>query len=167
MTPEKKLERKREWARDWARRKRATWTPEELERHREHMRNYKLTPEQKKRKSEYMRERNATPEQKELRHKRNRSPEGRERKRAHSLKSTFNINSEEWNLMFEEQGRCCKICKRTDTGTKRNWHTDHCHLTKKVRGVLCHWCNLMIGNAKDDPECLRAGAEYLLRHIER
>lgn len=29
------------------------------------------------------------------------------------------------------------------------------------RGVLCGQCNLMLGNARDDPETLRAGAVYV------
>lgn len=34
-----------------------------------------------------------------------------------------------------------------------------CHYC--VRSLLCNPCNLMIGNAQDDPERLRAGATYL------
>lgn len=30
-----------------------------------------------------------------------------------------------------------------------------------VRGLLCHGCNLMLGNAKDRPSVLRRGADYL------
>ena len=38
---------------------------------------------------------------------------------------------------------------------------DHCHKTGKIRGLLCSTCNLMIGNAYDNPEILRSGANYL------
>jgi hypothetical protein len=39
--------------------------------------------------------------------------------------------------------------------------TDHIHGTVIVRGILCDGCNKMIGFAKENPEILRAGANYL------
>lgn len=41
---------------------------------------------------------------------------------------------------------------------------DHCHTTGKVRDALCHNCNSMLGLAADDPDRLRAAADYLERH---
>jgi hypothetical protein len=38
---------------------------------------------------------------------------------------------------------------------------DHCHTSGRIRGFLCHDCNLAIGKAKDDPNLLRKMAEYL------
>lgn len=38
---------------------------------------------------------------------------------------------------------------------------DHDHRTGQVRGVLCHFCNLAVGQAGDDPVVLRALADYL------
>ncbi|GGN35817.1 hypothetical protein FHR83_006243 [Actinoplanes campanulatus] len=38
---------------------------------------------------------------------------------------------------------------------------DHCHLSGRVRGLVCNNCNGMIGLARDRPEILRAGADYL------
>ena len=40
-------------------------------------------------------------------------------------------------------------------------HIDHDHVTGNVRGYLCRMCNHMIGNGKDNPELLEAGATYL------
>lgn len=50
----------------------------------------------------------------------------------------------------------CDICG----GTER-LHIDHCHATNTVRGLLCDHCNNMLGRAKDRPDILRRGAEYL------
>lgn len=50
----------------------------------------------------------------------------------------------------------CAICGRTD-----KLCIDHCHATSNVRGVLCAWCNTVLGHAKDDPAVLRRAAEYL------
>lgn len=54
----------------------------------------------------------------------------------------------------------CAGCLRTDNNGKR-FVEDHDHLTGKKRGLLCHLCNLAIGNAKDDPVILRRLAAYL------
>lgn len=40
-------------------------------------------------------------------------------------------------------------------------HVDHCHDTGKIRDMLCRECNWMLGNGKDSPERLLAGADYL------
>ena len=43
---------------------------------------------------------------------------------------------------------------------------DHKHDESKLfRGILCGNCNRMIGFAKDNPEVLRAGAEYLEKYL--
>jgi len=34
---------------------------------------------------------------------------------------------------------------------------------KCVRGLLCNWCNRMIGMARDDPQRLRSAIAYLKR----
>lgn len=61
------------------------------------------------------------------------------------------------------QGNVCAICK-TDAPDGRGWHQDHCHQTKRQRGVLCGLCNGALGLAKDDPKLLRRMAAYLEQH---
>lgn len=63
--------------------------------------------------------------------------------------------------LLEKQGGGCGICGDTEPTTKRPWHIDHDHETGKVRGVLCHHCNVGIGNLRDDPELLRAAIAWL------
>jgi hypothetical protein len=51
----------------------------------------------------------------------------------------------------------CQICG-TQTG---NFRIDHDHKTGKVRGLLCHKCNVGIGYFLDDPALLMKAIQYL------
>jgi len=82
----------------------------------------------------------------------------RENKRFHR----YGLTAEQWDAMFEAQGRCCAVCKRTETKSW-GWHTDHSHRTKVVRGILCDGCNRALGAVDDSIETLIALIEYLQR----
>lgn len=69
----------------------------------------------------------------------------------------------QYDAMLSAQGGTCAICKRQPEHPKRLC-VDHCHRTGRVRGLLCHAHNLMIGNAQDRPEILTAGIEYLRKY---
>lgn len=62
----------------------------------------------------------------------------------------------EW--IYLAQGGKCLVC-----GKEIGYDAcvDHDHETGMIRGLLHRSCNLMIGNAHDDPAILRAGAIYL------
>jgi hypothetical protein len=74
----------------------------------------------------------------------------------------YGITLEQRIELFNQQGKACAICKTTSSAG-RGFHLDHCHATKKVRGILCHHCNLMIGQAKDRVETLERAIRYLKR----
>jgi hypothetical protein len=64
-------------------------------------------------------------------------------------------------LITLQKGRCA-ICGTYDSGSKhKSWHVDHDHATGKVRGLLCKFCNSMLGYSKDNPSILLAGVGYL------
>ena len=67
------------------------------------------------------------------------------RLRSH-YKIKFGITLEEKAAMLAAQGGVCKICGTDDPGTERDWHTDHIHGTKVIRGILCHDCNVKAGD---------------------
>ena len=76
------------------------------------------------------------------------------------LKGAYGITSEYYYQMLKEQNGVCKICG----GVNKNGYSlyiDHCHKTNKVRGLLCHNCNLLLGYSKDAPELLQKTIDYL------
>jgi hypothetical protein len=46
-------------------------------------------------------------------------------------------------------------------GRFATWNIDHDHQTGKVRGLLCGFCNSLLGYAKDDPATLESAIRYL------
>jgi hypothetical protein len=72
----------------------------------------------------------------------------------------YGISLEEYDLMRARQKDVCAICKKPPS-TRRRLFVDHCHLTNKVRGVLCQKCNSGIGLLGDNLDVLRAAAAYL------
>lgn len=87
------------------------------------------------------------------------------KERAYMLRCRFGIELADWDAMLVSQGGCCAICGNEDPGAP-NWHTDHDHETGIFRGILCRGCNTSLGNMNDDPDRLRAAADYLERHSE-
>lgn len=67
--------------------------------------------------------------------------------RAKMLRS-YGMVAADYDRMLNEQGDRCKLCGSTEKGRKdrfRFWNIDHCHKTGRVRGLLCHTCNITLG----------------------
>lgn len=74
------------------------------------------------------------------------------------LKYKYNISLDEYNRIHRFQNGLCGICHKE---SKRTLVVDHCHDSKKVRGLLCNDCNIAIGFMKDDVEILKSAIKYL------
>lgn len=77
------------------------------------------------------------------------------------LKRKYGISVDEYNSLLEKQQNSCAVCETHLSNFNERLAVDHCHSTGKVRGLLCRHCNLMLGNASDQADILRAGASYL------
>jgi hypothetical protein len=78
-----------------------------------------------------------------------------------SIIRKFDLNSQEYNKMLEDQEYSCKICNTHIDKLSKNLAVDHCHITGKVRGLLCSKCNTGIGMLKDDIKLLEKALQYL------
>jgi len=87
-------------------------------------------------------------------HKHENKPEAR---RAY-LKRCFGISPAEYDALLAKQNGACAICRRR---SKRRLCVDHCHVTGRIRGLLCHFCNLALGYLRDDQASLVAALAYL------
>lgn len=86
-----------------------------------------------------------------------RPDEARAANRRNALKK-YGITPEDYDRMLKEQGGCA-ICGATEPGGRgKNFHVDHCHSTGRVRGLLCHHCNVGIGMLRENFE---DAAKYL------
>lgn len=75
----------------------------------------------------------------------------------------YGVTKDDKQKLLASQGGVCACCGGVDT-TAHGWHTDHDHETGKVRGVLCHHCNVMLGQAGDSLDRLLEGIHYLMKH---
>ena len=78
----------------------------------------------------------------------------------------YGISPEQYTNLFSSQGNCCAICRSDSPKSKRGWCVDHDHKTGKVRGILCHFCNPMLGQAQDDIKVLESAIFYLKRFVD-
>ena len=72
----------------------------------------------------------------------------------------YGITPEDFKRMHEAQKGRCAICN-DEPKTKRGLHVDHDHETGKVRGLLCHGCNVALGSFKEDVTLLNKAIEYI------
>lgn len=92
----------------------------------------------------------------------NEAPRARER----NYIKKFGITVEEYNVILEQQKGVCKICNNPETsknnkGEPKKLAVDHCHITGKIRGLLCIGCNIGLGQFKDNKEILSSAIKYL------
>ncbi len=71
----------------------------------------------------------------------------------------YNITPAEHNSARQQQDNKCAICNTVNKSKKRDFATDHDHITNKFRALLCYKCNRDM-NVVDDPEQLARCIAY-------
>lgn len=97
---------------------------------------------------------------------RNYNNRNQKQRKSGKLKNMYGITLDDYNDMFNKQSGCCAICKTHQTHLKRKLFVDHCHSSNKVRELLCHHCNSLLGYAKDNKNILLEALHYVVKHKE-
>lgn len=83
--------------------------------------------------------------------------ESKATKRRSHYKTTYGVTEQfVEDLRAQQEGRCA-ICREPT----EKLHLDHDHATGKIRGLLCRFCNSLLGFARDDKKILGAAIHYL------
>jgi hypothetical protein len=80
-------------------------------------------------------------------------------RRAKRLKKLFNLDAGDYERIVTHQGGVCAICRKPPK--TKPLAVDHCHTTGLTRGAACNMCNRALAAFRDNPELLKAAAEYL------
>lgn len=68
------------------------------------------------------------------------------------LWSRYRISEMAWRSAYKRQRGHCAICKKK----RDRLVTDHDHKTKRFRGLLCHFCNGLLGKLEKHEAAIRA-----------
>jgi DNA-directed RNA polymerase subunit RPC12/RpoP len=89
----------------------------------------------------------------------------REKALEYKLMRDWGLSIEDYNSILKSQNGVCAICGKPETwkqkGEIKRLVVDHDHTTGKVRGLLCHRCNLGVGTFNDNVAFLKNVIEYL------
>lgn len=87
------------------------------------------------------------------------------RQRLKVIEKKLGVTEEMYNAMFKKQQGKCFICDRHQSELKRTLAVDHCHITNKIRGLLCGNCNTALGLVKENKQILKKMVSYLNKDI--
>ena len=89
------------------------------------------------------------------------------------LKQKYGISKDEYEELVVKQDGLCAICRKppkqyisTHGARYRYLVVDHNHITGKIRGLLCHKCNIALGSLGDDLELFEKAVSYVRRSYE-
>lgn len=85
----------------------------------------------------------------------------------HWLFRKYGMTLSDYIMLLKKQKLGCAICQKKTAGGKGVFHVDHCHNTKKVRGLLCFDCNLLLGHARDSIKTLKSAITYVNSNKKR
>jgi hypothetical protein len=68
----------------------------------------------------------------------------------------YGIDEATYDALYRRQSGKCAICI-----SRKAKHVDHCHQTKRLRGLLCVNCNNGLGKFEDDIAVMQRAVRYL------
>jgi len=86
------------------------------------------------------------------------------RRRTFKLRDKYGLTPLQVEAMRVAQNNCCAICSASFEIVRAC--VDHCHVTGKVRALLCMQCNTGLGAFHDRPDLLDRANRYVKFHKE-
>jgi hypothetical protein len=86
---------------------------------------------------------------------------------AQLIQREYGITLADYNAQLRRQAHRCAVCRRPETivskttGKPRRLAVDHDHVTGRLRGLLCHRCNILVWAMEDNHTTLHAVAAYI------
>jgi len=77
------------------------------------------------------------------------------------LKRRYNLTGDDYMKMVMAQNGRCILCQIHFSDHTRNLFVDHCHVTGKIRKILCTNCNAALGHLREDPDIIKRSINYL------
>lgn len=70
-----------------------------------------------------------------------------------NISRKYGVSRAQYEEMLANQDGRCAICGRSfaEINQQRRPGVDHCHVTGKVRGILCSRCNVRLQSIEDQP----------------
>lgn len=79
-----------------------------------------------------------------------------------NLRAHYRVTLADYERILADQNFGCAICgKEAWEDQHGKLRVDHCHVSGKVRGLLCTTCNAGLGSFHDDPLLLDQAKTYL------
>lgn len=83
------------------------------------------------------------------------------------LRREYGLTLADYNAQLRRQAHRCAVCRRPETvkskttGKPRRLAVDHDHVTGRLRGLLCHRCNILVWAFEENHTTLSAIDGYL------
>lgn len=98
---------------------------------------------------------------KEAKRRYRKSEGGKRAWRGQKLRAKYGIGLAEYETLLQAQNGKCAICGCVNQREGYSLAVDHCHLTGRIRGLLCNNCNRGIGLLNDSVVQLQKAIDYL------
>ena len=83
-----------------------------------------------------------------------------------NLRKRYGITLKQYNEMLKDQDYKCAICLKPHTKEAKGLQVDHCHVTGRVRGLLCCYCNRkVVGRIGDDYHRMKGFIKYIEKQL--
>ncbi len=79
----------------------------------------------------------------------------------------YNMDAEDHALLMYIQNGACAICKTPEIELNTSLSVDHCHITNKIRGLLCNKCNRTLGLLEDNIDTINNLILYLQKDVQK